>query len=144
MLMDISKLITPEVYDVIYRMGHFDELVIADANYSATTMSSRVVHSSVEKNEDLLRSILKYFPIDEDEEKAVFVMIPDHGFDHVPESWKGYQKVLEDFDYIEDAKLTKISRVEFYEKTKRAYATIQTNDIRLYADIIIRKGFVVE
>ena len=41
MLMDISSLITPEVYEVIFRMGHMDELVIADANYSASALSER-------------------------------------------------------------------------------------------------------
>ena len=144
MLMDISRLITPEVYEVIYRMGHFDELVIADANYSAVAMSNRIVYSSAERTEDLLRAILKYFPIDEDEKASVFVMIPDHGYDHIPEAWEKYQKVLEENDYKTDVMLTKISRDDFYDKAKRAYATIQTSDIRLYADIIIKKGFVVE
>jgi L-fucose mutarotase/ribose pyranase (RbsD/FucU family) len=45
MLMEISNLITPEIYKVIYRMGHLDELVIADANYSALAMSNKVVYS---------------------------------------------------------------------------------------------------
>ena len=40
-LMEISSLITPEVYEVIFRMGHMDELVIADANYSASALSER-------------------------------------------------------------------------------------------------------
>ncbi|MGE5605297.1 MAG: RbsD/FucU domain-containing protein, partial [Bacteroidota bacterium] len=31
MLMEISNLIIPEIYEVIYRMGHLDELVIADS-----------------------------------------------------------------------------------------------------------------
>ncbi|HBE77694.1 MAG TPA: hypothetical protein DDW65_07885, partial [Firmicutes bacterium] len=43
MLTEISSLITPEIYEVIYRMGHLDELVIADANYSALAMSKKVV-----------------------------------------------------------------------------------------------------
>ena len=144
MLMEIPNLITPEVYDVIYRMGHFDELVIADANYSATAMSKKIVYSSTKKNEELLAAIIKYFPIDEDEENAVYVMIPDHEYDHEPEIWSDYRKVLEDQEYSEKIRLTKIIRSDFYERTKRAYATIQTNDIRLFADIIIRKGFVVE
>jgi L-fucose mutarotase len=137
-------LITPDIYDVIYRMGHFDELIIADANYKASAMCNRVVHTSFDKNDELLSAILKYFPLDEDEENAVMVMIPDHGYDHDPEIWQYYKKVLEINEYSENMKLLKLKRNDFYDRSKRAYATIQTTDTRLYADIIIRKGFVAE
>jgi L-fucose mutarotase len=144
MLMEISNLITPEIYDVIYRMGHLDELVLADANYRASAMSPKVVYSSVKNVDLLLLEILKYFPIDEDEENAVTVMIPDHGYDHEPEIWKDYKVVLEKNGYTDNVQFYRVQRLEFYQRTKNAYATIQTNDIRLFADIIIRKGFVVE
>ena len=65
MLIGMSNLITPEVYEVIYRMGHMDELVIADANYSASAVSGRVVYSYLTANHVLLSEILKYFPLDE-------------------------------------------------------------------------------
>jgi L-fucose mutarotase/ribose pyranase (RbsD/FucU family) len=56
MLMGVSNLITPEAYEVLYRMGHMDELVIADANYHASAMSNRVVFSYAPKNHELLAS----------------------------------------------------------------------------------------
>jgi len=76
MLMDISKLIIPEVFEAIYRMGHRDELVIADANYYASAIGKKLVHSNAFNNTELLAAILKYLPIDEDEEFAVNVMTP--------------------------------------------------------------------
>lgn len=108
MLMEVSNLITPEVYEVIYRMGHMDELVIADANYFVSALSGKVIFSYAPQNHVLLAEILKYFPLDDDEE------FPN-----------------------------KISRQEFYLRTKNAYATIQTCDPRLYADIILKKGVVL-
>jgi L-fucose mutarotase len=143
MLSGISSLITPEIYEVIYRMGHLDELVIADANYSAQAMSRKRVFSYAERNHELLEEILKYFPLDSDEEFPVNIMSLDHGIYEEPEIWADYQKVLSALSYPKPVILTKISRKEFYQKTENAYATIQTSDPRVMADIIIRKGFVL-
>jgi L-fucose mutarotase len=138
MLMEISNLITPEIYEVIYRMGHLDELVIADANYSALAMSKKVVYSYTEKNHVLLAEILKYFPLDSDEKFPITVMSLDQGVLEEPQIWNDYQVILTGLPYT----LNKISRKEFYQQTRNAYATIQTLDPRVMADIIIRKGFV--
>jgi L-fucose mutarotase len=144
MLMEISSLITPEVFETIYRMGHLDELVIADANYYASAMSRKITHSNAFNNSELLAAILKYFPLDEDEEFAFNVMTPDHGYVQIPEIWNEYENVLQKVFYNKKVILNKISRQEFYLRSKNAYATIQTYDPRLYADIIIRKGVIVE
>ncbi len=138
MLMEISNLITPEIYEVIYRMGHLDELVIADANYSAAAMSKRVVYSYADKSHVLLAEILKYFPLDSDEEFPVTLMSLDQGIFEEPQVWSDYQDVLTGLSYT----LNKLPRKEFYERTRNAYATIQTLDPRVMTNIIIRKGFV--
>ena len=143
MLMEISKLIIPEIYEVIYRMGHMDQLVIADANYLASAISKRIVYSYLPSNHLLLAELLKYFPLDDDSEFPINVMIPDHGYTHDPEIWSDYRKIISGLDQREGIELNKITRKEFYQRTKEAYATIQTSDPRLYADIIITKGVVL-
>jgi L-fucose mutarotase len=142
MLTEISNLITPEVYEVIYRMGHLDELVIADANYSALSISKKVVYSYAPENHLLLAEILKYFPLDADEEFPVTVMSLDHGILDEPQIWSDYQNVLSKIPSPKPILINKISRREFYQRARDAYATIQTSDPRAMADIIIRKGFV--
>ena len=142
MLMKISSLITPEIYELIFRMGHLDELVIADANYMASAMSKKVVYSYSQENHILLAEILKYFPLDVDEEFPVTVMSLDYGIYEEPQTWMDYQNVLKNVPGASPLILNKISRKEFYQRTKDAYATIQTSDPRAMADIIIRKGFV--
>lgn len=136
MLTGISNLITPEIYEVIYRMGHLDELVIADANYMASAMSKKVVYSNSQQNNLLLAEILKYFPLDVDEEFPVTVMSLDYGIYEEPLVWSEFQNILK------PSILNRVSRKEFYQRTRDAYATIQTSDLRPMADIIIRKGFV--
>jgi len=142
MLIDISNLITPEVYEIIYRMGHMDELLIADANYSASALSHRVVYSYASDNHVLLTEILKYFPLDDFRANPVTVMKPDYGLTEEPVVWSYYEHVFSTTYKAKKPGLTQIPREAFYERTRRAYATIQTTDPRVYADIIIRKGFV--
>ncbi|MEA5049461.1 MAG: RbsD/FucU domain-containing protein [Eubacteriales bacterium] len=142
MLIKISDLITPEIYEVIYRMGHLDELVIADANYMASAMSKKVVYSYTQQNHKLLAEILKYFPLDNDEEFPVTIMSLDYGIYEEPQIWDDYQNVLKKVPASSPIILNKISRKEFYQRARDAYATIQTSDPRVMADIIIRKGFV--
>ena len=142
--MEMSNLITPEVYETIFRMGHLDELVIADANYYASAMSKKVVFANAHENHLLFAAILKYFPLDDDEEFPINVMTPDHGYKQIPEIWNDYETILGKLFYKEKMILNKISREEFYARSKNAYATIQTSDPRLYADIIIRKGVVID
>ncbi len=143
MLMEISSLITPEIYDVIYRMGHMDELVIADANYLASAMGGRIVYSYAQSSSHLLAEILKYFPLDDDSEYPVVVMKPDHGYSHDPEIWTDYRKVLSGLADQKARELHQVSRRDFNYHARNAYATIQTSDPRLYADIIITKGVVL-
>ena len=142
MLTNISSLITPEIYEVIFRMGHLDELVIADANYMASAMSKKTIYSSAPKNHLLLAEILKYFPLDLDEEFPVTIMSLDYGIYEEPQIWDDYQNILKKVSPSTPHILNKISRKEFYQRTRNAYATIQTSDPRVMADIIIRKGFV--
>ncbi len=143
MLANISHLITPEIYELIYHMGHLDELVIADANYKASAMSQKTVYSGAQSSHTLLAEILKYFPLDVDEEFPVTVMSLDYGIYEEPQVWQDYQEVLSAAS-PSPVILNKVSRKEFYQRTKQAYATIQTADPRVMADIIIKKGFVFE
>jgi L-fucose mutarotase len=144
MLMEISNLITPEIYEVIYRMGHMDELVIADANYLASAVSKKVVYGYGPSNHLLLAELLKYFPLDDDSEFPINVMTPDHGYSHDPGIWNDYREILSRLTDRKEIELNKISRSDFYQRTRNAYATIQTSDPRLYADIIITKGVVLQ
>ena len=142
--MEISNMITPEIYEVIYRMGHMDQLVIADANYLASALSKKVVYSYVPSNHLLLAELLRYLPLDDDSEYPITVMTPDHGYSHDPEIWSDYRRILTQLIDRQAMQLNKISRADFYHKTRNAYATIQTADPRLYADIIITKGVVLQ
>lgn len=142
MLTGISSIITPEIYEIIYRMGYHDELAIADANYNARSLSPRTVYSSVARNDGLLEEILKYFPLDDDEPHPVIVMEQDYD-PYEPEIWARYKKAISNVTEIEDADLHRIPRADFYARTRTAFACIQTLEPSLCGNIIIRKGVVI-
>lgn len=43
-----------------------------------------------------------------------------------------------------DKPMTQIERFDFYERAKNAYAVVTSGETALYANIIIRKGVVIE
>lgn len=143
MLLGISSIITPEIYAIIYRMGHRDELAIVDANYKASEISERCLYSSISENDVLLSEILKYFPLDdEDRENPVKMMELGDLYKEEPLMWTLYARVIGEYDEGHRG-IERIRREEFYRRTKNAYATIQTNDARLHGNIIIKKGIVL-
>jgi L-fucose mutarotase/ribose pyranase (RbsD/FucU family) len=81
--------------------------------------------------------------LDVDEEFSITVMSLDYGILEEPQIWNDYQDVLVGLPSSNPTILNKLARKEFYQLTRNAYATIQTSDPRVMADIIIRKGFVI-
>ena len=57
--------------------------------------------------------------------------------------WDKYQKIC---DKAEDRHIDmyKMERFEFYDKAKMAYAIVATGESAQYANIILKKGVVVE
>ena len=53
--------------------------------------------------------------------------------------WDEFESVLKDHT---DAKMMPIDRYEFYERTKKAYATVMTGETALYGCIILKKGVI--
>jgi len=142
MLMGISRVISPEIYKALYRMGHLDELVIVDANYSDSHLCKRRIYSAIDHNERLLYEVLKYFPIDDDKPNPITMMSPD--FDtETPPFFDLFKKIIDEVSDKNQIEIEKVPRMEFYEKTRRAYVAIKTSDIRLYGNVIIRKGVVL-
>ena len=54
MLKNISPLFSPELLATIYRMGHGDEIVLADAHFPGHSMNNNVIRADGLQIEDLL------------------------------------------------------------------------------------------
>ena len=56
--------------------------------------------------------------------------------------WTDFRKIVH--QYEPEAKLEFIERFAFYERSKQAFATIQTGETALYACIILKKGVIAD
>ncbi|MBE6877559.1 MAG: hypothetical protein E7488_00080 [Ruminococcaceae bacterium] len=145
MLKGISKILTGDILKILCDMGHGDELVIADANFPAETVAKRLVRCPGIDGSQLLEAIAELFPLDNYVEFPANVMDLTDGDKAkgmpTPEVWDIYKNILLKMDNDFTA-LGKIERNEFYNRTKNAYAVIQTGEERQYGNILIVKGVI--
>jgi L-fucose mutarotase len=124
-------------------MGHADELVIGDGNFPAASMARRLLRADGHGVAELLEAILRFFPLDSFVEHPVALMAVVPGDSTKPVIWDRYRSIIKksepkfmDFEMVE--------RFDFYERAKQAYAILATGESALYANIILKKGVVVE
>ena len=144
MLNGIPKILSPDLVKVLMEMGHADEIVISDGNFPAVTCGQRVVRCDGHGVPELLDAILTLFPLDPyGEEIPVSLMEVVPGDTVETPIWEEYRAIVKkhnpgfkDFNHIE--------RFEFYERAKKSFAVVATGEAALYANILIRKGVVVD
>src|SRR5512133_317980 len=79
MLKGISPLISPQLLEVMARMGHGDELVLADAHFPGESIGKRVVRADGLRIADLLGAIMPLFELDSYVPHPVMMMEPVAG-----------------------------------------------------------------
>ena len=140
MLKGIPSIISPELLKILMEMGHGDEIVIGDGNFPGASISNRCVRCDGHGVPELLEAILKLFPLDT-YEKPVYVMEKVAGDNVETPIWEEYKKIIKPHT---DENMEQIERFAFYERAKKAYAVVMTGESALYANIILKKGVVVE
>ena len=64
MLKGISPLVSPELLAVLARMGHGDEIILADAHFPGESYNGRVLRADGLRIPELLAAILPLFELD--------------------------------------------------------------------------------
>ncbi len=141
MLKGISKNLSPELLYHLYKMGHGDELVIADAFYPGDTMNKLVIRADGISVVDILDGILPLCNLDSYVSDPVLMMAVPSNDSPDPEVEKSYRAVIDKY-YPETPKIGKLERFEFYERSKKAYAVLMTGETSKYGCIIIKKGVI--
>lgn len=144
MLKNINKLLTVDLLKVLCDMGHGDELVIADANFPAETLATRLVRLPGIDGVKAAEAILSVFPLDTYTEAPALIMDLTDGdkAKGMPEPviWPIYSELVKKNG---GDGLQKLERFAFYERAKKAYAVIQTGEERQYGNLILIKGVVL-
>ncbi len=140
MLKNIPKIISPELLKILSKMGHGDEIVIADGNFPSEALGRRVVRADGHGATALLEAIMQLFPLDSYSEENFILMEVVPGDDVKPVIWESYKAIASADSAF---RLGHEERFAFYERAKQAYAVIATGEGALYANIILKKGVIV-
>jgi L-fucose mutarotase len=139
MLKGISPLLSPDLLGALYRMGHGDEIVLADAHFPGETCNKKVLRADGLRIADLLDAILPLFVLDPYVPDPVLMMAPVPGDELDAALLAAYRKVLA--QHAPDAPAIQfIDRFPFYERARSAYAVVMTGETAKYGNIILKKG----
>ncbi len=64
MLKGIPPLVSPDLMHLLMKMGHGDEIVIADGNFPADSKAQQIVRTDGLGVLEVLEAVLKFLPID--------------------------------------------------------------------------------
>ena len=141
MLIGISPVISPELLDALFRMGHGDEIVLADAFFPGDSCNSRVIRADGIRVPALLDGILRLMNLDSYIPNPV-IMMAANGSDMLdPEVEKSYRGVIDRL-WPGTPATERIDRFAFYERTKKAYAVVMTGETVKYGNVILKKGVI--
>ena len=139
MLKGISPLLSPELLDTLHRMGHGDEIVLADAHFPGHTMCRRVIRADGLSVSGLLDAILPLFEVDTFVPDPLVMMAAVEGYPLDPAVEAAYLVPIRKHAPGAPA-ITRLERFAFYERSRHAFAVVMTGEVRKYGNIILKKG----
>lgn len=141
MLKGVPSLLSPELMAILMRMGHGDDLVIADGNFPAETMGKRLVRVDGHGALAVVDAILKFLPLDDFVDDPVKVMNPVDPAETDPPIWSGFQELIDRHEE-RSIPLKRLERFEFYRQAQEAFAVVATSETAIYGNLILKKGVV--
>ena len=139
MLIGISPVLSPELLNALYRMGHGEEIILADAHFPGESFNGNVLRADGHKIADLLEGIMPLFVLDQYVDNPLGMMAAVPGDDLDPTVEEGYLKAIRT-SWPDTKPSERIERFAFYERAKSAYAVVMTGETAKYGNIILKKG----
>lgn len=141
MLIGVSPLIGPDLLALLHRMGHGDELVLADAFFTGDSLNPRVIRADGVRIAPLLDGILSLFNLDTYVDSPLVMMQPASG-DSLDEDLERSYRAAVDRHWPATPAIGRMERFAFYERTKKAFAVVITGETTPYGNIIVKKGVI--
>jgi L-fucose mutarotase len=139
MLKGISPLLSPGLLAVLCRMGHGDEIVLADAHFPGHTMNANVIRADGLRIADLLDAMLPLFELDAYVAEPLVMMAPVEGDALDPAVEEAYRRAI-DRHAPEAPQIARMDRFAFYERARGAFAVVMTGETAKYGNILLKKG----
>ncbi len=147
MLKGIDPLLSPDLLKVLCEMGHGNEVVLADANFTSESLGrgKPIIRLPGIGMAAACRAVLSVFPLDQMVERPVAYM-------QVGDTPAGYRSALQR-EVIErivadgiasSAQCEAMERFAFYDRVERAYAIVQTGELQAWGNFLFKKGVIAE
>jgi L-fucose mutarotase len=138
MLKGISKYISPELLALLHRMGHGDEIILADAHFPGHSCCAQVLRADGLTVVQLLEGILPLFELDSYAAPLIMMQAaPPDTLDPSVES--DYMEVI--CKHAPRApRPERIERHAFYARARNVYAIVMTGELRKYGNLLLKKG----
>lgn len=147
MLIGLDPRTTPELLWALARMGHGDEIVIADANYPAAWSAHGCIikdpiaypgHDAAEVA-DLITQLM---PLDTFHTHSVLRMEIDNAPDTMAEPHRAVWDLVT-ARLPEGGILSSLERQAFYKRAGGSFAVVHCSEARPFGCFILRKGVIV-
>ncbi len=145
MLKGLDPLLNADVLYALRAMGHGDDLIFADTNFPSDSVARETVLGEVLRLDVALaravEAVLSVMPVDTFVDDAAARMQVVGAPDEVPPVQAEVQAVV-DRALGRATPLMGIERFAFYDRSRQAYAVIQTGERRFYGCVAFRKGVI--
>jgi L-fucose mutarotase len=145
MLKGIDPLLTPELLRVLAEMGHGDEILVADANFTATTLGRGKVLITLPGVgvQRACEALLSLLPLDTAVAQPVaYMQVCDTPPGYLSALQRRVIGSLEAAGHASAAQCEAIERFAFYDRVQRAHAIVHTGELQPYANFILKKGVI--
>ena len=147
MLLNVPKILSPELLKALCEMGHGDTILLTDGNYPGASAAMKngavFVRADGHGVPELLEAILRLIPLDAYTDTPVMLMdvdVRDKGM-RIP-IHDDYRAIVEKFDDRGASAVGQLERYAFYEKANKAYCIVQTGEEAIYANVLLQKGVI--
>jgi len=138
MLKGIASCISPELLAVLDRMGHGDEIILADAHFPGHSLGPQVLRADGITVATLLDGIVPLFELDSYAPPLVMMqVVAGDTLDAAVES--DYMRVIRKHAPAAPAP-ERIDRYAFYERARKVFAIVMTGETRKYGNLLLKKG----
>jgi L-fucose mutarotase len=138
MLKGISKYVGPDLLATLHRMGHGDEIVLADAHFPGHSLGPQVLRTDGVGVVELLNGILPLFELDSSAPPLAMMQVAaGDRLDPVVE--QEYMHVVRQHAPGTPAP-ERVERQAFYTRARGAFAIVLSGETRKYGNLILKKG----
>lgn len=145
MLKNFDPLLNADVLHALRSMGHGDDVVVSDTNFPADSVARQTAYGKLLRIDAdaarAVRAILSVVPLDTFVDDAALRMeVVGKPNEILPVA----REVQTEIDRAEGKSwpLGSIERFAFYERAKKSYCVIQTNERRFYGCFIFKMGVI--